>query len=33
MIDSFPLIKKENIETLQINIGLKCNQAKKPSFR
>ena len=29
MIDSFPLIKKENIETLQINIGLKCNQACK----
>jgi len=29
MIDSFPLIKKEYIETLQINIGLKCNQACK----
>ena len=29
MIDSFPLIKKEHIETLQINIGLKCNQACK----
>ena len=29
MIESFPLIKKENIETLQINIGLKCNQACK----
>ena len=29
MIDSFPLINKEYIETLQINIGLKCNQACK----
>ena len=29
MIDSFPLIKKEYIETLQINIGYKCNQACK----
>ena len=29
MIDSFPLIKKKYIETLQINIGLKCNQACK----
>ena len=29
MIDSFPLVKKEHIETLQINIGLKCNQACK----
>ena len=29
MKDSFPLIKKEHIETLQINIGLKCNQACK----
>ena len=29
MMDSFPLIKKEYIETLQINIGLKCNQACK----
>ncbi len=29
MIDSFPYIKKEHIETLQINIGLKCNQACK----
>ena len=29
MIDSFPSIKKEYIETLQINIGLKCNQACK----
>ena len=29
MIDSFPFIKKEHIETLQINIGLKCNQACK----
>ena len=29
MIDSFPLINKEHIETLQINIGLKCNQACK----
>ena len=29
MIDSFPLIKKEHIETLQVNIGLKCNQACK----
>ena len=29
MIDSFPLIKKEYIETLQVNIGLKCNQACK----
>ena len=29
MINSFPLIKKEHIETLQINIGLKCNQACK----
>ena len=29
MIDIFPLIKKEYIETLQINIGLKCNQACK----
>ena len=29
MIESFPLIKKEYIETLQINIGLKCNQACK----
>ena len=29
MIDTFPLIKKEHIETLQINIGLKCNQACK----
>ena len=29
MIDSFPSIKKEHIETLQINIGLKCNQACK----
>ena len=29
MINSFPLIKKEYIETLQINIGLKCNQACK----
>ncbi len=29
MIHSFPLIKKEHIETLQINIGLKCNQACK----
>ena len=29
MIESFPLIKKEHIETLQINIGLKCNQACK----
>ena len=29
MVDSFPLIKKEYIETLQINIGLKCNQACK----
>ncbi len=29
MINSFPLIKKENIETLQINIGYKCNQACK----
>ena len=29
MIDSFPYVKKEHIETLQINIGLKCNQACK----
>ncbi len=29
MINSFPLIKKEPIETLQINIGYKCNQACK----
>ena len=29
MINSFPLIKKSHIETLQINIGLKCNQACK----
>ncbi len=29
MIDSFPSIKKEYIETLQLNIGLKCNQACK----
>ena len=29
MINNFPLIKKEHIETLQINIGLKCNQACK----
>ena len=29
MINSFPLVKKEHIETLQINIGLKCNQACK----
>ncbi len=29
MKDSFPSIKKEYIETLQINIGLKCNQACK----
>lgn len=29
MINSFPLIKKEYIETLQINIGYKCNQACK----
>ena len=29
MIDSFPNVKKEHIETLQINIGLKCNQACK----
>ena len=29
MIDSFPFIKKEYIETLQVNIGLKCNQACK----
>ncbi len=29
MIDSFPIIKKGYIETLQINIGLKCNQACK----
>ena len=29
MIKSFPLIKKEYIETLQINIGYKCNQACK----
>ncbi len=29
MIDSFPFVKKEHIETLQINIGLKCNQACK----
>jgi len=29
MIDNFPFIKKEHIETLQINIGLKCNQACK----
>ena len=29
MIDRFPLIKKEYIETLQINIGYKCNQACK----
>ena len=29
MIDSFPLIEKEYIETLQINIGYKCNQACK----
>ncbi len=28
-MNSFPLIKKEYIETLQINIGLKCNQACK----
>ncbi len=27
MIKSFPLINKEYIETLQINIGYKCNQA------
>ena len=29
MISSFPSINKENIETLQINIGYKCNQACK----
>ena len=29
MINSFPLIQKEYIETLQINIGYKCNQACK----
>ena len=29
MINSFPSIKKEYIETLQINIGYKCNQACK----
>ena len=29
MIDSFPSINKELIETLQINIGYKCNQACK----
>ena len=29
MINSFPLIKKEHIETLQINIGYRCNQACK----
>ena len=29
MLNSFPLIKKEYIETLQINIGYKCNQACK----
>ena len=29
MINSFPLINKEYIETLQINIGYKCNQACK----
>ena len=29
MINSFPSINKENIETLQINIGYKCNQACK----
>ncbi len=29
MISSFPLINKETIETLQINIGYKCNQVCK----
>ena len=29
MKNSFPSINKENIETLQINIGYKCNQACK----
>ncbi|MDC3077916.1 arsenosugar biosynthesis radical SAM protein ArsS [Prochlorococcus sp. AH-716-O05] len=29
MINNFPFIKKEYIETLQINIGYKCNQACK----
>ena len=29
MIETFPSIKKEYIDTLQINIGLKCNQACK----
>ena len=29
MINSFPLIKKKHIDTLQINIGYKCNQACK----
>ena len=29
MKESFPLIKKEPIETLQINIGYKCNQSCK----
>ena len=29
MISSFPSINKEKIETLQINIGYKCNQACK----
>ena len=29
MINSFPSINKEIIETLQINIGYKCNQACK----
>ena len=29
MINSFPSINKETIETLQINIGYKCNQACK----
>ena len=29
MMNSFPSINKENIETLQINIGYKCNQACK----
>ena len=29
MKTSFPNIKKESIDTLQINIGYKCNQACK----
>ena len=29
MQNSFPSINKETIETLQINIGYKCNQACK----